>query len=210
MTRLTLIVAGLLVAASASAQDSWTVLILPTAGDLATVAPVAQQVTTRDWAMCNQDPTPDVTAAVVILTPAAEIDDPARPGRACRLLWPLALPVGTYRIAAIATTAGVDSARTLARVPTMTFAAKTAGGVGPTGPTGLTGPTGAVGAAGVPGPPGPAGPTGLTGPTGTTLVCRADEQPGTATITGSINGKFVKLRTAGCVPKTSPARKAQR
>lgn len=46
-------------------------------------------------------------------------------------------------------------------------------------------------------------PTYTVKPPAPAVTCRADEQAGEATITGTLGGKFVKLRTAGCVPKGS-------
>jgi hypothetical protein len=196
-----------------AAQDSWTVLILPAVGDPMTVAPIAQQKTMRAWALCDQDPIPPpVAGAVVLNPPVIEIDDPDHVGRTCRLLWPPVIPAGAnYRAVAIASTAGVSSARSAVATPgPFTIAPQgTGSGTGPTGPTGATGPTGPTGPTGAAGMTGMTGATGATGAAGTGtgpgLVCRPDEQPGTATITGTLNGKFVKLRAPGCVPKT-PAR----
>ncbi len=129
------------------------------AGEVQTVAPIRQQVTESGWALCDQDPSPDPVIPVVLHPPLAEIDDPVRAGRVCRLLWPVAIPVGTYRVAATASQGATTSARTLARPPTITITI----------------------------PP--------------SVTCRADEQPGEATITGSIAGKWIKLRVPGCVPK---------
>ena len=77
------------------------ILVLPAAGDSATVGPVATQVTDIGPALnCNHPVLPD--AAVPLVNPTiTQMEDPFTAGRFCRAPVPIGLPDGDYRAVAV-------------------------------------------------------------------------------------------------------------
>jgi hypothetical protein len=79
-------------------------LVIPAAGDAATVAPVATQSTalSATSSACNLAPsTAPPPASLVNPTAPWEFADPFTAGRVCRAALPTGLPDGSYRVVAV-------------------------------------------------------------------------------------------------------------